>query len=538
VSNLTRTYQTRFSSDFDTPLSAYADLMAHVEHCLFSDFQRGQEPGSLKSAYMTRFQITARQFNSIRVSLEGKIDSIRQQIARRIQEKELQIKSIEDFLLRPHSKKLLHQKKRRFSQLSDQLKKLKIMLEDKHTPLCFGSRKLFHQQFNLTENGYRSHEEWRAEWKKSRCSEIFLLGSKDESGGNQSCTASLNFDGSVTLRLRLPDALLARFGKYLIIPHIRFAYGHEHIASAIQNCELRRELFLAKDPSYSHHGQSITFRLKKDDKGWRLFASTDIAPISLVTSKDRGVVAIDINSDHLAVVETDRFGNPLQSFTVPLVLKDLSSHQVRARIGDAAAFLIDFCRKTQKPLIIEHLDFQKKRSQLREQGASYSRMLSAFAYRSIQTHLKARGAAKGIEVYSVNPAYTSIIGRVKFADRYGLSIHHAAALSIGRRFLGVSERMPQGQREIPDGKGGHVTLDLPVRNRSRHVWSQWGQLKKKLSAALTAHFRAGTSRSSSSCKTARETEIPGSCRRNSGTRIVSTTALLTYPGLYEMHRFA
>jgi len=50
--------------------------------------------------------------------------------------------------------------------------------------------------------------------------------------------------------------------------------------------------------------------------------------------------------------------------------------------------------------------------------------------------------------------------------------------------------MPQGQRDIHDGKGGHVTLDLPVRNRSRHVWFQWGQLNRQLSAALTAHFRA------------------------------------------------
>ena len=132
-------------------------------------------------------------------------------------------------------------------------------------------------------------------------------------------------------------------------------------------------------------------------------------------------------------------------------------------------------------------------------------MLSAFAYQNILTHLKSKGRSKGIQVHSVNPAYTSLIGRVNYAKRYGLSIHHAAALCICRRFLGVSERMPQGQREIPDGKGGHVTLDLPVRNRSRHVWVQWGQLNKKLPAALTAHFRTVNNRSSSSCKAAPET---------------------------------
>jgi hypothetical protein len=135
-------------------------------------------------------------------------------------------------------------------------------------------------------------------------------------------------------------------------------------------------------------------------------------------------------------------------------------------------------------------------------------MLSSFAYATIIRHLKSRGASQSIQVHSVNPAYTSLIGRTNYAERYGLSIHHAAALCIGRRSLGLSEKMPQGRRAIPDGKGSHVTLDLPVRNRSRHVWHQWGQLNKKVSAALTVHFRAKRNRSSSSRKTAPETIIP------------------------------
>jgi len=202
------------------------------------------------------------------------------------------------------------------------------------------------------------------------------------------------------------------------------------------------------------------------------------------------VIGVDINKDHLAVVETDRFGNPIQTLTIPLNLDNKTSHQTKALIGDAAAQVIQICESTRKPLIIEDLDFQKKKADLRQRRTSYARMLSSFAYQAILTHLKGRGASRGIQVHNVNPAFTSLIGRVKFAERYGLSVHHAAALAIGRRYLGVSERMPQGQRNISDGKGGHVTLDLPVRNRSKHVWHQWGQLNRKLSAALTAHFRA------------------------------------------------
>ena len=49
----------------------------------------------------------------------------------------------------------------------------------------------------------------------------------------------------------------------------------------------------------------------------------------------------------------------------------------------------------------------------------------------------------GVEVHHVNPAYSSVIGRVKFMERYGLSVIQAAALVLARRLLGCSERIPR-----------------------------------------------------------------------------------------------
>ena len=43
----------------------------------------------------------------------------------------------------------------------------------------------------------------------------------------------------------------------------------------------------------------------------------------------------------------------------------------------------------------------------------------------------------------MNPAYTSRVGDIKYRERYGLSIHEAAALCIGRRFYGYGERLEQ-----------------------------------------------------------------------------------------------
>ena len=55
-----------------------------------------------------------------------------------------------------------------------------------------------------------------------------------------------------------------------------------------------------------------------------------------------------------------------------------------------------------------------------------------------------RGYREGVEIIEVNPAYSSVVGRVKFMERYGLTVHQAAALVLARRLLGCSERIPVG----------------------------------------------------------------------------------------------
>ena len=52
-------------------------------------------------------------------------------------------------------------------------------------------------------------------------------------------------------------------------------------------------------------GQAISYRFKRDGKGWRVFATTDMMDVSLVTDQKRGVIGVDLNADHLAVAETD-----------------------------------------------------------------------------------------------------------------------------------------------------------------------------------------------------------------------------------------
>ena len=60
-------------------------------------------------------------------------------------------------------------------------------------------------------------------------------------------------------------------------------------------------------------------------------------------------------------------------------------------------------------------------------------MLSSFSYGKIKAYFISRGYREGVEIHQVNPAFSSMIGRVKFMERYGLSVHQAAALVLARR---------------------------------------------------------------------------------------------------------
>ena len=346
--------------------------------------------------------------------------------------------------------------------------------------------------------GYSSHEEWRRDWREARSDEFFVLGSKDETSGCQLCVARVQDDGKLTLRLRLPDALAAEYGKYLVIRDIHFNHGHAQVLAALQSDE----------------GQAISYRFKRDRKGWRVFASVKHQPVEVVTDRRLGAIGVDVNVDHLAVSETDYSGNWLRSWTVPLVTYGKSAKQSEALIGDAVAQVVARALQAGKPLVIEDLDFSAKRDALEGESPGRSRMLSSFAYGRIKTYFLSRGYREGVEVREVNPAYSSVIGRVLFMERYGLSVDQAAALVLARRSVGCSEGIP-GQRvvsagngahgalaapvgagghfevRVPDSHGAHVDLGVPVRKRVRHVWSQWGAVLGKLRRALAERHRRG-----------------------------------------------
>ena len=509
------TYQTRVSTDSaaNAALQGYAAHYGMVERKLFAVLMKNasmiaqghkQEVPSLsatKTRFINDYGITARHFNAIRMLLDGKIASIKSRQADLISEAEARIKRAEktigkltkDLLALRHPKPTkkslkaiispaeqqekkaktafsLHQKKRSLLRQKARLSRMRADLAAGLVRLCFGSRKRFRDQFNSADSeadGFQAA--WKNDWQTSRSDQFFLVGSKDETAGCQSCVATLQTDGRLSLRVRLPDSL----GKHLVLSDVQFQYGHQAVLESLKA------------------GRAISYRFIQDERGWRVFASTEHALVEARTKLGAGAIGLDLNANHFALAETDRFGNLIHISRLDCHTHGKSTDQSKALIGDLAKAVAVRCAAAGKPLVLEKLDFQGKKKTLAEQTPRMARMLSGFFYAQVSAALRSACFRFGVEVIDVNPAYTSTIGAVNHAQSKGISVHQGAAFAIARRGLGFSERLSTRAGVTPARRGGHVTFDLPVRNRSKHVWSFWAGVRKNLNVALAAHFRSG-----------------------------------------------
>lgn len=496
------TYQTRLglSSEQAALFDAYAALHGRAQRSLFAALQAGlRNLNELKRDFIRQFGLTSRQFNALRTELEGKIDSIRQRRPELLEEAQTRIRKarrvVNQLSERSPGSNKLHQKKRRLALLESRLADLQRDGEAKAVRLCFGSKRLFRAQFDLQANGYARHEDWRADWQRQRSSQFFVLGSGDETAGNQTCQASITELGSLRLTLRLPGALIQPGQtKQLVIENVVFAYGQQELIAALSCSQIISAVTKAGTPTRKRIGRAISYRFVRDDKGWRVFASFEAAPVARISRLELGAIGLDTNVDHLALAQTDRFGNLIQTRRVELNLRGKSSDQTKALIGDAAVAAVEWARSTGKPLVIEALNFQQKKAELESVDPIRARIISSFACAQVARHLKAAAFRAGVAVIEVNPAYTSVIGAVNHAQRRGISVHQGAAYAIARRGLGLREAAARRTALVPVRSGAHVTLTVPARNRSKHVWAQWAKISAALKAAHAAHWRSGESK--------------------------------------------
>ena len=384
-----------------------------------------------------QYGINKRQANAIRCEAKAAISSAKECRQEHIKKIQGQIKSTKSWLKK-------QQKKLKTTPLACEIKNRRNLRSNKRFAIHQKKRRLY-----LLENqlNYLKDAPLRVKIGQKK-TQYMTIGSKGESFGNQIA----QYDGK-NIVLRVPYALENKYGKYIHAP-LKFPYKPEWIDNALKN------------------NRALTYRIYAKNFRWFIACSTEVPePEKISYSRSYGCIGIDINPNVIGVARTDRDGNLTQTKQIKFNLHSVRKNQQLAILHDVCHEIVELCVKNKCPLVLEKLDFTAKKAQMRERGSRYNRMLSSFSYGKITELLVQKTQMAGIEIIFQNPAYSSLIGLIKYLKLYGLSSDTSSALVLARRAMRLSERVP-------------LQVAYPVMTAGKHVWSAWHALNKKLNKQL------------------------------------------------------
>jgi len=167
-------------------------------------------------------------------------------------------------------------------------------------------------------------------------------------------------------------------------------------------------------------------------------------------TKENGVIAIDTNASpiHLAIAEVSKTGELLSYQTISLHhLIGLSQNSKDHQEWVLAHRIVDLAIEKGKAIAVENLKKLKKGT--RGDGkAKLRKILHQWNAKKFLQKLKRVAMLKGVEVVEVHPAYTSVIGMLKYAPQLSIDKDVAGAYVIGRRALGFKEDMPENYEKL------------------------------------------------------------------------------------------
>ncbi len=450
----------------DNPvLAVFGDKYESIRRTGLNDMQSGMSESEIEKSYQSRFNIQWAWADSIATEVKQTYSQLvtaeKLNIARikeQIKKKLAKAKAIYKSLLKikvptpqQRNKALgLKSKLLKIIALKSQLNQLQ---NSNRLHICFGSRKLFNAQYHLAENGYSSHDEWLTDWRKFRGGRFFCVGKSTVGGGTMIKIFHAegdNFKAVVTL----PRFMQPKHGKKLEIPF------------QVSECRRRRKSSLL----YALREQKpITvqiFRREHKSDQWYIHLTTYVQSVPVTTSLDNGCIGIDFNAKSVEWAYVQSNGNIKEKGQLPFKWQGFDTGQRQVMMRDLVAKLSKMAFDYQCPIAIESLDFSKKKASMSEASKVYNSMLSNLATSMFKEVLMSRCERYGIGLYFVNPAFTSVIGMIKFMPRYGLNSGTAAAMTIARRAMNMSERAPQ-------------CLVRP-EDRARHPWTTWNRISRYL----------------------------------------------------------
>jgi IS605 OrfB family transposase len=301
--------------------------------------------------------------------------------------------------------------------------------------LIFGGRALFEKLKKKHLQG-KSRRELKRKWKEKRQGNLLSIGAKHKTHkGNLNLRFITIEKGKNNLWLKI--ALKNR--KFILARVKRDLSGKSD----------KWSLFLAKILSGEQFPYTVELKLKDGQIYGFVRFSLDVPPQTI--TKAKGVIGIDVNARpfHLALAEVSPDGN-LQSYKsiyLSHLLKCKSRNRKEYEEWLIAHEVVRFAKEKGKAVAIE--DIKKLPKGRRGDGkAKLRKILQFFSYRRILKKIESLANQEGIEIVKVNPAFTSIIGMMKYCPQYFIDKDVAGAYVIGRKALGFKEEIPENYKKL------------------------------------------------------------------------------------------
>ena len=344
-----------------------------------------------------------------RKSLERKIFTLEKDLTKLKDEKTLQRIDLNNnskdfnFVKYKNLKIKIYWKQNRLNTKKQKLKNLEKEIETSKYKVCFGTK-------NLLQKDYK-------EFIKKRDSEIYFLGR----AGDKTCNN--NFQVEYNSKI---NQFYFRIRKEIDLENDKFVYGQFNFNNKIYT-NLLKNLLRTKE-------SALTYRIKiKENKVLlQIIYNFEHNKDLCVTRNSYGVIGVDFNKGFVSVSETDKYGNLINTFNIDYQYS--KGNKTTRDFQNIATRLKDYCLNTGKDLVIEKLNFTKKKDNLiSKRGKKYNEMLSSLAYSKFDSIITSKCAKNRIFLHKVNPAWTSWIAKQKYCPKMKLNIHSGASYVIARR---------------------------------------------------------------------------------------------------------
>ncbi len=353
-----------------------------------------------------------------------------------------------------------HAKSRRLHALRVRLARVETDWAAGRVRVARGGKKLTRLRHRLDQAGL-SEQAWRERWKAAR----MFLAADGESGkrlGNETIRITATGQLSIKLPATLAQLANAPHGRYVLDATVAFQHRSEKWRDRITN------------------NRAVAYRIHHDPvRGrWYVTASWKRAPVPVLpleAALARGVVAVDMNDDHLAAWRLDIHGNPVGEPRRFFYDLSGSARHRDAQIRHVLTRLLHHTRATVAGAIaIEDLDFTDGRCREKYgRNKRFRRLISRFPTAKLKARLVAMAAEQDIAIVAVDPAYTSRWGAQHWqqpltTSNRKVSRHDAASIAIGRRALGhpIRRRTTPPPHDRSD-RVGHRTAQARPEIRRR-----------------------------------------------------------------------